>query len=462
MSREGKLAMKQIARFPAVVLALFLISALLPSNAGAAGAFNTLNLETPPLVIEVGGPGLGEYPDDGITYTRKVNLKQGESGYLDYSVEGPLRATLSVEMVDLAIDSDGNKIPVPLNSTKFGLRNIVTPTLDKSTYIPNGKKQKYRVKLTNNVGSLKDIRLGGIKVNLIPFAKPGKGQKMINQVNAIVVTVGAVQYGFDIGKFNTQAKIKTYDHRFIPERRSGILGLIDLIPDIPRIITHGPAAWSIAIKNVGNQPLGEFVRWRIVKGFSTPYVDNTSKFKYYYAFEGTDRLTLPDQAFYEQTRTVILQNTEVQSNLRTYAAPKVTNALPMFGFITIDAQVHTFFGAFTGKTRHNTKTYLIFPWKEILVVILTYLAYRRIRRKIKEKRKERAERKLAEAEAAASEAMASLAPVGRRPLKQAVVKKAPAKKAPAKKTAAQKAPAKKTAAKKAPAKKAPVKKARKN
>jgi hypothetical protein len=454
--------MKRFARFPAVLLALFLISVLLPTNAGAAGAFDTLNLETPPLVIEVGGPGLGEYPNDGITYTRKVNLKQGESGYLDYSVEGPIRATLSVEMVDLAIDIDGNKIPVPLNSTKFGLRNIVTPTLDKTTYIPNGKKQKYRVKLTNNVGNLKDIRIGGIKVNLIPAVDPKKGQKVINQVNAIVVTVGAVQYGFDLGKFNTQSKIKTYDHRFIPERRSGILGLIDLIPNIPRVITHGPAAWSIAIKNVGNQPIGEFVRWRIVKGFSAPYVDNTSKFKYYYAFEGTDHLTLPDQAFYEQTRTVILQNTEVQSNLRTYAAPKVTNALPMFGFITIDAQIHTFFGAFTGKTRHNTRTYLIFPWKEILVVILTYLAYRRIRRKIKEKRKERAERKLAEAEAAALEAMAALSPEHTARAKRSIAKNAAVKKAPVKKAPVKKAPVKKAPVKKAPVKKAPVKKARKN
>jgi hypothetical protein len=451
--------MRRINRFPALVLSLFLISTLLPTNAGAAGAFNTLNLESPPIVLEVGGPGLGEYPSSGVTYTRKVNLKQGESGYLNYSVEGPLRATLSVEMVDLAIDGAGNKIPVPLNSTKFGLQNIVTPTLDKTVYIPNGKKQQYRVKLTNNVGELKDIRIGGIKVNLIPFVKPGKGQKVINQVNAIVVTVGAVQYGFDIGAFNAQAKIKSFDHRFIPVRRSGILGLIDRIPDLPRLITHGPADWSLAIKNIGTQPVGEFIRWRIVKGFTAPLVDDVAKFKYHYAYEAPEHLTIPDQVFYERTRTVIVQNTEVASSLRTYAAPKVTNALPLIGFITIDAQVHTFFGAFNGKVEHNVRTYLIFPWKEVLVVILSYLAYRRIRRKIKKMRKERAERKLAEAEAAASEAMAALAPEQPVRAKRSITKKAPAKKAPAKKAPAKKAPAKKAPAKKAPAKKAPAKKA---
>lgn len=51
-------------------------------------------------------------------------------------MEGPIPATLSVEMVDLGVDAGGNKIPVPLNSTKFGLRGIVNPVLSNTTYIP--------------------------------------------------------------------------------------------------------------------------------------------------------------------------------------------------------------------------------------------------------------------------------------------------------------------------------------
>lgn len=445
------------------VFSLLLIS--LSSSAQAAPRANDiLNLDSPPLVIEVGGPGLGDYARTK-TYARKVNLLQGQSGYLDYSVEGPFPATLSVEMVDLGVDAGGNKIPVPLNSTKFGLRGIVEPVLSKTTYIPNGKKQKYRVKLTNLVGSLEGVRLGGVKVNLIPKADSKPGAQTINMVSAIVVSVGAIQYGFDITEFNAQAKLKASDYRFVPVHRTGLLGLIDYIPDIPGLIDHGPADWSLAIVNVGIQPLEQFMRWRIVRGTKTPYVDDTTKYKYYYAYESGSHLTIPDQKFRESARTILIKNTEVQSDLRTYSKPTEINALPMFGIITADAQVHTSFGAFKGKTQHFSRTYLIFPWKEVLLIILTYLGYRKARRKIKQMRKERAERKLAEAETDAIDAIASLSPEQPIRAKRSITKKATAKKTTAKKTAkkapvkraAKKAPAKKTA-KKAPAKKAAAKK----
>ena len=446
------------------VVSLVLIA--LASSAQAAPRTNdVLNLESPPLVIEVGGPGLGDYAKTR-TYARKVNLLKGQSGYLDYSVEGPIPATLSVEMVDLGVDAGGNKIPVPENSTKFGLRGVVKPELSKTTYIPNGKKQKYRVKLTNLVDNLEGVRLGGVKVNLIPKASAKAGAKTINMVSAIVVSVGAIQYGFDMNEFNAQAKIEASDLRFVPVRRSGILGLIDYIPDIPFVIDHGPADWSLAIVNVGIQPLEQFMRWRIVKGRDIPYVDDVNRYRYIYAFESGSHLTIPDQKFREKTRTVILKNTEVQSDLRAYAKPTEVNALPLFGIITADAQVHTSFGAFKGKTQHFSRTYLIFPWKEVLLIILTYIGYRKARRKIKKARKERAERKLAEAETAAAEAIASLSPdqpvrAKRSITKQASAKKAPAKKAAAKKTV-KKAPVKKSAAtkvtKKSPAKKSASKK----
>jgi len=458
------LTKRRAATAISAVVSLVLIA--LASSAQAAPRTNdVLNLESPPLVIEVGGPGLGDYAKTR-TYARKVNLLKGQSGYLDYSVEGPIPATLSVEMVDLGVDAGGNKIPVPENSTKFGLRGVVKPELSKTTYIPNGKKQKYRVKLTNLVDNLEGVRLGGVKVNLIPKASAKAGAKTINMVSAIVVSVGAIQYGFDMNEFNAQAKIKASDLRFVPVRRSGILGLIDYIPDIPFVIDHGPADWSLAIVNVGIQPLEQFMRWRIVKGRDIPYVDDVNRYRYIYAFESGSHLTIPDQKFREKTRTVILKNTEVQSDLRAYAKPTEVNALPLFGIITADAQVHTSFGAFKGKTQHFSRTYLIFPWKEFLLIILTYLGYRRARRKIKQMRKERAERKLAEAETAAAEAMASLSPdqpvrAKRSITKQASAKKAPAKKAAAKKTV-KKAPVKKSAAtkvtKKSPAKKSASKK----
>lgn len=457
------------ARLSIVISAVFsLLAILLSSTAQAAPRTeDVLNLESPPLVIEVGGPGLGDYAKTR-TYARKVNLLKGQFGYLDYSVEGPIPATLSVEMVDLGVDAGGNKIPVPENSTKFGLRGVVKPELSKTTYIPNGKKQRYRVKLTNLVDNLEGVRLGGVKVNLIPKASAKAGAKTINMVSAIVVSVGAIQYGFDMNEFNAQAKIEASDLRFVPVRRSGILGLIDYIPDIPFVIDHGPADWSLAIINVGIQPLEQFMRWRIVKGRDIPYVDDVNRYQYIYAFESGSHLTIPDQKFRDKTRTVILKNTEVQSDLRTYAKPTEVNALPLFGIITADAQVHTSFGSFKGKTQHFSRTYLIFPWKEVLLIILTYLGYRKVRRKIKKMRKERAERKLAEAETAASEAMAALAPeqpvrakrsiTKKAAVKKSVAKKASAKKAPAKKSVAKKAPEKKVVAKKSPPKKATTKK----
>ena len=449
------------ARLTIVISAVFslLLISLSSSAQAAPRSEDVLTLTSPPLVIEVGGPGLGDYAKTR-TYARKVNLLKGQSGYLDYSVEGPIPATLSVEMVDLGIDAGGNKIPVPLNSTKFGLRGVVKPELNKYTYIPNGQKQKYRVKLTSLVGSLEGVRLGGVKVNLIPRASTKSGAKSINMVSAIVVSVGAIQYGFDIEEFNAQAKIEASDLRFVPMRRSGILGLIDYIPNIPFVIDHGPAEWSLSIVNVGQQPLEQFMRWRIVKGRDTPYVDDVNRYKYYFAFESGSHLTIPGQKFRENTRTVILKNTEVQSDLRTYSKPTEVNALPMFGIITADAQVHTSFGAFKGKTQHFSRTYLIFPWKEILLIILTYLGYRRARRKIKQMRKERAERKLAEAETAAAEAMASLAPAQPARSKRSITKKAAVKKTSKKKPVAKKTAAKKTA-KKAPAKKTAKKVAKK-
>jgi hypothetical protein len=189
-------------------------------------------------------------------------------------------------------------------------------------------------------------------------------------------------------------------------------------------------------------------------------VDDVNRYRYIYAFESGSHLTIPDQKFREKTRTVILKNTEVQSDLRAYAKPTEVNALPLFGIITADAQVHTSFGAFKGKTQHFSRTYLIFPWKEVLLIILTYIGYHKARRKIKKARKERAERKLAEAETAASEAMASLAPKQPARAKRSITKKAAVKKT--KKKVAKKSPTKRTMVKKAAVKKTTKKVAKKS
>ena len=413
-----------------IALILMLVA---PFSAQAAQSIDRLTLNSPPLVIEVGGPGLGEYKTVIKTYVRKVNLKQGESAYLDYSVTGPLPADLSVEMVDLGVDKNGDKIPLPLNSTKFGLRNIVIPELNKTTYVPNGKEQKYRVKLTSTAGTLVGARIGGIKVNLIPRPNLKNGSPTLNQVSAIVLTVGAIQYGFDVNAFDAQSKILANKHRFVPVHRNGILGLIDYIPDLPFLIDHGPADWSIQIANIGTQPLEQWMQWRIVRGFKTPYVDDTKKFQFLFALEGSHHLTIPDQKFQDSTKTVSYRYEEVQSNLRTYSQRKETNSLPLIGFMTIDAQVHTSFGNFVGKTKHFARTYLIFPWKEVLILALMYWGYRRLRRKLKENKKQRIERELREAEEAALAAIAQLAPAKKARAKKAPAKKEPAKKAPAKK-----------------------------
>jgi hypothetical protein len=433
------------------------LTILLPISSQAAKPrtdIDKLTLISPPLVIEVGGPGLGEYKTVLKTYVRKVNLKKGESAFLEYTVTGPNPATLSVEMTDLGVDKNGDKIPFPINSTKFGLGKTVIPELDKTVYVPNGKEQKYRVKLTSTVGSLKGARIGGIKVNLIPRINTQSGAQTLNQVSAIVVTVGAIQYGFDINDFDKQSKIRANKLRFVPVHRSGILGLIDYIPDFPFMIDHGPADWSVEIANIGAQPIEQWMQWRIVRGFKTPYVDDLQKFTFLFALEGSHHLTIPDQKFQDYTKTVSYRYEEVQSQLRTYSARKETNSLPLVGFITADAQVHTSFGNFVGKTEHFTRRYLIFPWKEVLVLALMYWGYRRLRRKLKEDKKQRIERQLREAEESALEAIAQLAPAKKAPAKKAPAKKAPAKKAPAKKAPAKKAPAKKAPAKKAPAKKA--------
>jgi hypothetical protein len=421
------------------------LSILVPVPAQAAKPrtdIDKLTLNSPPMVIEVGGPGAGEYKTVIKTYVRKVNLKKGESAYLEYSVTGPKPATLSVEMVDLGVDKNGDKLPFPLNSTKFGLGKIVIPELDRTTYTPNGKEQKYRVKLTSTVGSLKGARIGGIKVNLIPRTNMQAGAQTLNQVSAIVVTVGAIQYGFNVNDFDKQSKIRANKLRFVPVHRSGILGLIDYIPDLPFMIDHGPADWSIEIANVGAQPIEQWMQWRIVRGFKTPYVDDLRKFAFLFALEGSHHLTIPDQKFQDYTKTVSYRYEEVQSQLRTYSARKETNSLPLVGFITTDAQVHTSFGNFVGKTEHFTRRYLIFPWKEVLLLALMYWGYRRLRRKIKEDKKQRLERELREAEESALAAIALLAPAKKAPAKKAPAKKAPAKKAPAKKAPAKKAPKK--------------------
>jgi hypothetical protein len=81
---------KSIALSFAIALTLTLFT---PFSAQGAQSIDKLTLESPPVVIEVGGPGLGEYKTVVKTYVRKVNLQMGESAYLDYTVTGPLKAT---------------------------------------------------------------------------------------------------------------------------------------------------------------------------------------------------------------------------------------------------------------------------------------------------------------------------------------------------------------------------------
>jgi hypothetical protein len=343
--------MKMRRRLSAVVVAL-LGTAIVAVPSFTFGADEGLRLAV--------GPG------------RLVFLTGSQSGpttsYLHVEVSGSTAATVATEVSDAVPDSSGGWSKAPAGSTPYSLNSVVTIDPETIDYKPNGTKQTFEVAVTVNLTPSEVPHAGFIGVSLTPVgeAPDSGGIKQVVAIETAAVTGPAAGAGGEL-----PAVAPALSAGGIVVSQKGSWTPIDaVLPDlIAGLIDHGPANVTATHSNSGDVVLDTQTKVSFAGVGPLAFLPGSSETGApFYTWLDRSRFSLPGQS------TAIAATSEVPLD---NASP--IDSLPLIGFVRVTATTTGTLGALTAVPITQSVVILVFPWKELLALILLLVVLQIVR-----------------------------------------------------------------------------------
>ncbi len=306
------------------------------------------------LALAVAAPAIVHAADvtdrNSITvYTQAAELVvvSGEVATVDVTVEldGPDPATLEVELVDLAVGDDGEKILLPLSSTRHSLDGLVAIAAYDRTYEPAGWAQTRVITVSAGPTAPSDLAYGGLRFTLRNDG--GVSTTGVAAQPSIVISLAVGPEKMEGYPEQIAPQISAHELTVRPLVRSSFVDA--LIPDIPGVINYGPVTASLRLENNGSLPAFTTVTW--------VYRTNGERVA---ELRTPERLVIADQ---KVTETSV-------SSVTLPGADQAVNPLPMVGVVSVEADVQSALGGQQVSRSRDSITVVILPWKEAMVTVL--------------------------------------------------------------------------------------------
>lgn len=322
--------------------------ALTPTSAAAQTTIGTFEGSVP---IETAG-GEGEA-------TNRIVVEAQESG------------SVTIVFDDVVLSPDGNWERVEFGTTPYSLRDLIEARPATIRYGSDvvGTRQTFEVMLRVR-GSDGLPRAGVVSYTFVPDSAlaPAPG---IRQGVAARVRLG--EWPSDLE--GIPAAIQLSEVR-LSRNRGERSGFIDrLIPDIPGVINRGPGVVSARTTNVGDVLVQSETTLRLIR---LPWVAAVP----FVRPQGLTVITYVDRP------RLLLPTESATSSVRSTASlveGDEVDRLPFLGLVRITAEATGHLGASRDEARVS-RTYLVAPWKEALVVLLAYCGVRLARRRAEGRR----------------------------------------------------------------------------
>lgn len=333
-----------------IAVALILGVTAIPSFAEDS----TLRVSNPPSEFVIGDPN---NPEAALEYSVFVN--------------GPTRATISVEFVDYVYGNTGEKENVPANSTPYSLAKVFSIRQFDNEYLPSESGREIKIVLVPKKNKINMLYFGGIKIKLDQVSGNSKKNSSASPSGGILSQVNVTPYGWAGGENKNKIKAaKVASVSFTSTNRTSLIDYI--IPDLPWLVNAGPIEAKVRFENKGELPVFASATWKFSSNGKQLATKSSSK-----------SIILAGK---DATRSVITQSGISGSN-------EMANVLPNFGLVDIETSVNSEIGGTQFEPEIRKSTILIVQWKEPFFFIalgLTFVWYALRKRPAKsgQKRKE--------------------------------------------------------------------------
>lgn len=276
-----------------------------------------------------------------------------------FAVEGPGRANIKVEVLDVALSEANRTTTVKAGSTSYSLSESVGVRNGLQTYRPNGNRQIFKSSIFPKKSSVKGAKFGAVVVTMQPITKALKAGSASSSAQASFKTmIFMYNYGYKGSlSLNANQGVELQEIKVgYPDTRAPI---DFLIPDLPFMIHDGPI--NVLTKFTNNAELPQVAELETSVLVGSEVIVRSLQPR---------RPLLPEQS-----------NEISVSTLSKKTAGYVVDSLPDFGFITIKSTLVSSLGGSESKAKTIERTYLVAPWKNFLVLISGLGAYLWMRRK---------------------------------------------------------------------------------
>ena len=272
---------------------------------------------------------------------------------VDFSVTGPLRATIEVSFIDLYANNAGVKIALPLGSTPYSLDGHASLSSTSFQYLPTPDGMQFHVTVTSVVSQLDALVFGGVKILLKPDQpKSAPATGAVASYSSIVTSLVMTPVGYSGGLpagFSAQLNL---DSLLIASVCSDTW-LNQVIPDIPGVIDCAPVVSTVQLTNAGLLPGMVSTSWSYTAGGNEVATAVTPP-----------RLLLPGQKITDSSRSVN----------QLVGRPTQINALPSFGEVKVTVEATYDLAGETQTHAVATATFFVAPWKQLAAALFALVA----------------------------------------------------------------------------------------
>ena len=276
--------------------------------------------------------------------------------------------SIVMQLDDVFLADDRAWQPVDVGTTPYTLIFRVTPDPAVIRYEGDMVGTRRTFEVTLRADGLDDLpRAGFITYTFVPdSAAVPDGDIGLRTGVAARVRLGAWPADLE----GIPARIAVSDLRLTRDRDT-IGGLVDrIVPDLPRVVNRGPADVRARTTNVGDVMLQSETTLTLtrVPWFALlPFVDPDGFTVITYI--DRPRLLLPGEG-----------RTSVVASTAALQGGEEIDRLPLLGLVRIDVESRGTLGASTDVATASA-TYLVAPWKEVLLLLVLYRVVRALRRR---------------------------------------------------------------------------------
>ena len=308
-------------------------------------------------------PAIAENDSDGIgILTGSVVLEKTAGadyvGEAVFSVFGPTRAGLEVDLLDVWTDENGERTTPPAGSTPLTGLGRLEAVLETNEYIPNGEEQLIRVKLRISGEDLESNALAaGVRLKVTnPPGEVASGNVIGVALQALIF-VFASSENYLAGSEAASSSLEISNLGVIPVGQMGETGAVSPVG----FIEGGQVAIAFNQSNLGN--LFTFVTHRIEVRKIDWFVSRQDRDLVVFENEFEQATMLPGQ----------VRRNEVAVVANVQGSERVVNLVEDWGIYQIDLISSSSTGLEDPVVITSSATFVVFPTRAAIAVIILVL-----------------------------------------------------------------------------------------